>query len=117
MRFFLAFAILLAFNILGVLAQNVLHIPLPGNVIGLLLLLTALSLGLIKLHHVEPAANLLLKHMMLFFAPIIVGTLALTHLIANNWLPLLATLIISTLITLIATATVASAFKAEPPHD
>lgn len=112
----LALAILLLFNLIGYLAHQYLHIPLPGNVLGLLLLLAALSLRIVKLCHVESAANVLLKHMMLLFAPLIVGTLALTDVLAKNWLPLVATMVFSTLITLVATAAVASLFEEKPPQ-
>jgi len=44
----LGLAILLLFNFLGVIANKYLHVPLPGNVIGLLLLLLALSLKLVN---------------------------------------------------------------------
>jgi len=120
----LALAILLLFNFLGYLAHQYAHVPLPANVIGMLLLLLALSLGLVKLKHVEPAANILLKHMMLLFAPLIVGTLALAEILQKSWAPLLATVIFSTLITLVVTAAVASLFNdshpalpQEPPHE
>jgi holin-like protein len=81
----------------------------------MLLLLLALSLGVLKLHHVESAAGFLLKHMMLLFAPLIVGTLALAEILKQSWAPLLATMIFSTLITLVITAAVASLFKESPP--
>ena len=103
----LGLAILLLFNLLGVIANKYLGVPLPGNVIGLLLLLLALAFKLVKLHWVEDAAGVLLKHMMVLFAPVIVGTLELTDLFAANYLPLVATVLLSTLITLLATAGVA----------
>src|SRR5690349_6339098 len=109
----LGLAILLLFNFLGVILHDYAHVPLPGNVLGLLLLLAALSLKVVKLHHVEDSAAFLLKHMMLLFAPVIVGALAMTQLLAANWLPLLATITLSTIVTLLATAAVASAFTTD----
>src|SRR6185437_2140578 len=106
----LGLAILLLFYALGALLHDRLHIPLPGNVIGMLLLLAALATRIVKVQWVEKAAGILLKHMMLFFAPLIVGTLAMTKLLAANWLPLVAVTVLSTVITLVATAAVASLF-------
>ena len=108
-------AILLLFTLLGVLAHDFLHVPLPGNVLGLLFLLAALALRIVRLEWVEDAAGVLLRHMMLLFAPVIVGTLAMTDLLAANWLPLVATVVLSTLATLIATAGVATLFAHDPP--
>ncbi|MCL2646930.1 MAG: CidA/LrgA family protein [Phycisphaerales bacterium] len=106
----LGLALLLLFNLLGVVLQKYAHVPLPSNVIGLLLLLLALHLKIVRLRWVEDAAGFLLKHMMLLFAPVIVSTLALTDLLATNWLPILATILLSTLITLLATALIANLF-------
>jgi len=106
----LGLALLLLFNLLGVVLQQYAYVPLPSNVIGLLLLLLALHLKLVRLHWVEDAAGFLLRHMMVLFAPVIVGSLALTGLLAANWLPLLATILLSTLFTIFATALVANLF-------
>ena len=71
----LGFAILLAFHLAGMLLQYGLHVPLPANVIGLALFTLALFLKLIKLEWVESTALFLNRHMLLFFAPIVAGTI------------------------------------------
>jgi holin-like protein len=92
------FAILLGFQLLGTFLERVLHIPLPGNVIGLILCLCALWLGLLKLEWIEQTSALLLKHMMLFFAPVIAGTIVFIPLIRNEWPSIVATLFVSTMV-------------------
>jgi holin-like protein len=82
----LGFAILLGFNLLGIWLQLGLHVPLPGNVIGLILFTVCLFAKLIKLEWVETTANWLTGHMMLFFAPFVVGTMVFFQLIGSNWL-------------------------------
>ncbi|MEO6362255.1 MAG: CidA/LrgA family protein [Caldimonas sp.] len=52
---------------------EVLHLPLPGNVVGLLLLFAALHLGILPLRAVEAAGGLLLRHLSLLFIPYAVG--------------------------------------------
>ena len=106
----LGLALLLLFNLLGFVLQKYVRVPLPSNVLGLLLLLLALQLKIVRLHWVEDAANFLLKHMMVLFAPVIVGTLALTGLLAANWLPIVATILLSTLFTIFVTAFIAKLF-------
>lgn len=82
----LGLAILLAFNFIGIWLQTSFHIPLPGNVIGLILFTIALFTKLIKLEWVETTANWFTGHMMLFFLPFVVGTMAFFPLIGRNWL-------------------------------
>jgi holin-like protein len=97
-------AILLVFNFLGLLLHRYAHIPLPENILGMLLLFLALCTGVVKLAWVEEAADFLLRHMMLFFAPIIVGVLPLWDVLLANIGPAAGGLISSTLVTMAATA-------------
>jgi holin-like protein len=100
------FAILLLFNLVGYFLCKVVRIPLPPNVLGLVCLFLALQTGVVKLSAVEETAQLLLRHMMLFFAPIIVGVVVFFPLIAKQWLPISVGLIGSTLFVLVLTGMV-----------
>jgi holin-like protein len=102
----LGFAILLAFNLLGSWLHLSLHIPLPGNVIGLILFLIALFTKLVKLEWVEQAAGWLTGHMMLFFIPFLVGTMVFFPLIGSNWLSIGIGVIGSAVASLLATGLV-----------
>ena len=44
-------------------------LPLPGNVVGLILLYLALSTGLVKLELIQEGADFLLRHLVFFFIP------------------------------------------------
>ena len=100
----LGLALLFLFNVLGIRLHDYAHIPLPGNVLGMLLLLAALSTRLVKLSWIEQPADLLLRHMMLFFVPVIVAVMPLFPALAANALPISAGLLLSTLATMTATA-------------
>lgn len=100
------FAILLAFHFAGLLLRYYLHIPLPANVIGLLLFAAALFAGLIKLEQVEQSAQFLLRHMMLFFAPFLVGTIAFFPVLAEQAVGIGLSLIAGTCIVLVVTGKV-----------
>ncbi len=109
-------AILLSFNFLGLGIEKLLHIPIPGNVIGLILFGTALFCKVIKLEWVEQTAEFLLKHMMLLFAPVVVGTIAFFPLIGENVPVIVISLVGSTFITLLVTGWVTnSLLKKEIP--
>ncbi|MBB6674425.1 CidA/LrgA family protein [Cohnella nanjingensis] len=97
------FAILLLFNLAGLAGHQLLHIPLPGNVLGMLLLLLSLLAGWVKLAWIEASAQFLLKHMLIFFAPTIVGVIVYFGQIGQQWLPIVANLFVSTAIVLALT--------------
>jgi holin-like protein len=96
-------AILLAFNLLGLALQKWARVPLPGNVIGLVLFTACLFAGVVKLEWVEGAAQFLLRHMLLFFAPVIVGVIAFEALLRREWLAVTVGLVGSWLAVLLAT--------------
>lgn len=48
-------------------------LPVPGNVLGVVLLFFLLLSGVIKLRHVERAADFFVRHLVFFFIPMVVG--------------------------------------------
>ena len=61
----------------GSIIVQYLHIPIPGNVLGMIILFISLITGVIKLEWIERAASFLLKHLVFFFIPITVGMMTL----------------------------------------
>jgi len=96
------FAIIVGFLYLGVLLHRV-GAPIPGGVLGLLLLYVALSLGLVKLQWVEKTANLLLRHMALMFVPLTVALMDMGAVLGRQAVPILGSLVISLVIALLTT--------------
>ncbi|GAA5502488.1 holin-like protein CidA [Deinococcus xinjiangensis] len=72
-RFVLGLGILVGFAALGMALTTWLHLPLPASVVGLALLWAALSLGWVRLHWLEEAADGLLGVLGLLFVPATVG--------------------------------------------
>ncbi|MCY9660107.1 CidA/LrgA family protein [Paenibacillus chondroitinus] len=103
------FAILLGFNMLGIALQHFAYIPLPGNVIGLLLFTLALFSGIVRLEWVETSTQFLLRHMLAFFVPYIVGILAIWPLLQSMLLQIALSLVVSTLVGLLVSGWVTSA--------
>src|SRR3989442_11649000 len=94
------FAILLAFNLLGQILHAV-GVPLPANVLGMMLFAAALFLGVVRVEWVEDAAELLLRHLMLFFVPTIVAVVAMGDLLRAQWLPITAGMLGSLLLSML----------------
>lgn len=83
-------AVLLAFLFAGDAISSVLHLPLPGSVVGMVMLAAALRLGWLPLAWVRAAAELLIRHMSLLYIPPGVGVMTYFGLIRREWLPLAA---------------------------
>ena len=96
------FAILLGFDLLGLLLQS-LGVPLPANVIGLLLFTAAVFLGWVKVEWVEASANFLLRHMLLFFVPAIAAIVTFGPLLKQQWVGMVGGMVIGLLASLLVT--------------
>jgi len=94
---------LLALQALGELLGRALGLPIPGPVIGLLLLLVALRLPSIQVS-VGEAANFLLSHLSLLFVPVGVGVMTHLGLLEAHGGRVVAVIVLSTWVGLGATA-------------
>lgn len=95
--------LLLAFQFVGEGLSTFFDLPVPGNVIGMALMLIALSAGWVKLEWLQEAADLLLSYMALFFVPAGVGVMLYFDLIGREWLPIVAGTVISTFVVMAVT--------------
>jgi len=84
-----------------------LHLPLPGNVAGLLLTFLALLCGVLPVRFVEQGAGLLVRNLPLFFVPLAVGFVTQGHLLATHGFAILAALIGSAAVGFAVTGRVA----------
>ena len=107
------FAVLLSFQLLGELLVRGCHWPVPGNVVGMALLLVALMLGVVRLEWVTEAAELMLSHMALLFVPVGVGVMLYFDLLAREWLPIVAATVLSTFVVLAVTGHVTQGLSRE----
>jgi len=96
--------LILLFVVIGEFLYKVVHIPIPGNILGMILLLGALMTGIIKLEHIEGISHFLLSHLAIFFIPASVGLLGVTGILKGTWYILLLIAFISTLIVMVTTA-------------
>lgn len=90
------FALLLTMQFLGEWLARWLALPIPGNVVGMGLLLLFLAGGIVRVEWLEEAAELLLSHMALFFIPAGVGVMVYFDLIRREWLPIIVATVLST---------------------
>ena len=99
------------FLALGEFIKYFFNIPIAGNIIGMVLIFVALKLKVVKLETVKPASDKLVRYMVLFFVPYGVGLMVYYDIIKTNWVSILAATILSTIITLLATALIQQKFE------
>jgi holin-like protein len=98
-------AFLLLLQAAGEAFTHTLHLPLPGPVVGLVLLLPALQLDWVR-QPVAATAELLLGHLSLLFVPVGVGVITHLQLLSQYGLQLMVVLVLSTWIGMAVTALV-----------
>jgi holin-like protein len=100
-------ALLIAIYLAGNRIVVLVGLPIPGNVVGVALLYLLLNLGLVKLKHVQDAADFLLKHLVFFFIPVTVDLMNWGSVFFRYGLALAAAIVVSTLLTFVATGRLA----------
>jgi holin-like protein len=106
-----AFLILIGCELLGEFLRSALHLPLPGAVIGMLLLAGGIALrdrGAAPDSTPTPSAldrtaGVLLANMGMLFVPAGVGIIAESGLLRTEWRPIVVAVIGSTLLGLMVT--------------
>lgn len=96
-------AIILGICLAGELLNNLLNIPIPGNVLGMILLLLLLVTGVIKLEMIDKITKFLLEHLAFFFVPAGIGLLSNLELIKDQWFAIIVTITISTVLVMVVT--------------
>lgn len=96
--------ILLLFQTIGEAIAHGLSLPVPGPVIGMLLLFCFLMLKKEVIGVMAPTVHGLLKHLSILFVPAGVGVMVHGQRIAAEWLPITVALVFSTVFAIIVTA-------------
>ena len=95
-----ALTIILCFQLVGEVISRGLHLPLPGPVVGLVLMVVAFLLRPQLAERLRPVAKSLLGHLSLFFVPAGVGVVAHLPTIAQHGLGLGVALAVSTILAI-----------------
>jgi holin-like protein len=97
--------LLLVCQLAGEIAARVLDLPLPGPVIGMVLLFAGLMIrGGEVPETLQTTSQGLLENLSLLFVPAGVGVMLHLSLVAEEWAPITAALVVSTVATIAVTA-------------
>ena len=99
-------AILLMFQFAGEMMRAVTGLPVPGPVIGMVLLLVALLAKLPVPAGIHATSRKLLAYLGLLFVPAGAGVVTRLPMIGAHWLPIVIAVVGSTIITMVITAVV-----------
>ncbi|VVO79338.1 Holin-like protein CidA [Pseudomonas fluorescens] len=111
-------AVLLALYLLGCQLAAWLAWPIPGGVIGMVLLLLAFAFGWVKPAALQLGAGLLMAEMLLFFIPALMSLLDYGTLLRNDGWRILLVIAASTLMVMLVTAfTVELAVRMRHSHE
>ena len=97
-------AVLLAIYLLGCQMAVWFSWPIPGGVIGMVLLLLAFALGVVKPATLQMGAGLLMAEMLLFFIPALMSLLDYGGLLRSDGWRILLVIGVSTLMVMLVTA-------------
>jgi holin-like protein len=106
-----ALTLLLVFQLIGEVLAQLFALPIPGPVIGMALLFATLALRGGPSPELRDTAQNLLQHLSLLFVPAGVGVMLHFNRIGDEWLPLAASLVGSTVLTIAVTALVLRALS------
>ncbi|MCR6630736.1 MAG: CidA/LrgA family protein [Magnetospirillum sp.] len=98
--------VLLVCQLAGEVIARLAGLPVPGPVVGMLLLFAGLVVKGGVPEGLEKVGTFLLSHLSLLFIPAGVGIMVHLRLIAHEWLPITVALVISTALTIAVTGVV-----------
>ena len=107
MKYLRKFAIILFISLLGELLRILIPLPIPASVYGLVLMLVALTTGILKVHQVKEAADFLIEIMPVMFIPAGVGLLESWPALQPVWVPIVLITLLTTVIVMAVTGQVA----------
>jgi len=99
-----ALTMLLVFQLIGEVLVRGLDLPIPGPVVGMGLLFAALIVAKGPGAELRTTSNGLLQHLSLLFVPAGTGVMLHFQRLSDEWLPLLAAVAVSTLLSIAVSA-------------
>ena len=117
MKFLKQFSIILFISFLGEILHTLIPLPVPASVYGLVLMLSALVTGILKLGQVRETAAFLIEIMPVMFIPAGVGLMESWSSLQPVWLPVILITILTTVLVMAVTGKVTQAMIGKEKKD
>ncbi len=106
MNYINGLTLLLIYQLVGEVSALALRLPVPGPVLGMLLLFLTLVIRGRSSTALNSASSALLSHLSLLFVPAGVGLMVHFDRIEQEWLPISVAVVLGTIITMASTAAI-----------
>ncbi|MGD3155037.1 CidA/LrgA family protein [Staphylococcus warneri] len=107
LQLFVQIILILLISYIGTEVQRLLHIPLAGSIVGLLMFYLLLQFKIIPVSWVDEGANFLLKTMVFFFIPSVVGVMDVASDITLNYILFFLIIILGTCLVALSSGYIA----------
>ena len=89
MKYYVQFMLICLFAVIGEALSTFFKLPIPGSIIGLIILFLALQFKWLRVRHVNMVGNFLLANMTILFLPAGVGIMERWNAISANIVPII----------------------------
>ncbi|OAB47722.1 holin [Paenibacillus antarcticus] len=101
-------AALMLFSMLMNQITSWLHIPVPGSIVGIVVIFILLETHIIRLEWIDIGAKWLLAELLLLFVPAAVGVMKYIPMLQTDGIRILIVVLISTFIVMVSTGLMAT---------
>lgn len=95
--------IILLITYIGEVLSRFISTPIPGPVIGMILIFILLHSGILKVKHIENITSILLLNLAILFIPPGVKLISALDLLSGNLIKILILMVLTTAITMVTT--------------
>lgn len=106
-KLILQLALIMLITFIGTEVQKLLHIPLVGSIVGLMLFFLLLQFKIVPESWINVGADFLLKTMVFFFIPSVVGIMDVASNITMNYILFFIVIIIGTCLVALSSGYIA----------
>ena len=106
-KLILQLALIMLITFIGTEVQKLLHIPLAGSIVGLMLFFLVLQFKIVPESWINVGADFLLKTMVFFFIPSVVGIMDVASNITMNYILFFIVIIIGTCLVALSSGYIA----------
>ncbi|MGZ9613175.1 CidA/LrgA family protein [Staphylococcus epidermidis] len=106
-KLILQLALIMLITFIGTEVQKLLHIPLAGSIVGLMLFFLLLQFKIIPESWINVGADFLLETMVFFFIPSVVGIMDVASNITMNYILFFIVIIIGTCLVALSSGYIA----------
>ena len=106
-KLILQLALIMLITFIGTEVQKLLHIPLAGSIVGLMLFFLLLQFKIVPESWINVGADFLLKTMVFFFIPSVVGIMDVASNISMNYIIFFIVIIFGTCLVALSSGYIA----------